>query len=130
LASAVDLARFAAAFDSPEQCPILSPPSVHRLWQRPDGEASFAGDQPKDVYYALGWQVREVGEGRTNQWHSGSLPGTATLLIRRHDGKNFVALLNSRVSPTTSHLGREIDQELHRAASQVSEWPNYDLFSP
>jgi N-acyl-D-amino-acid deacylase len=130
LASAVDLARFAAAFDDPEHCPILSATSLKLLNGRPPGAAGFDGEQPKVVYYGLGWQVRDLGDNHYNQWHSGSLPGTATILIRRHDGKNFVALLNSRVSPRTEHLGREIDGALHRAADQVSAWPPIDLFSP
>jgi len=119
IASAVDLVRFAAAFDDPANCPLLSEASVRLMAQRPEGAAGNDGDQPKDVYYSLGWQVRDLGDGRLNHWHTGSLPGTATILIRRHDGLNFVALLNSRVSPTASHLGREIDAALHRAAAQV-----------
>lgn len=128
LASAVSLAKFVSAFDHPEACSILSPESVRRLWQRPEGAAGYESGQPKVVYYGLGWQCREVGAGRLNRWHTGSLPGTATIMIGRHDGKNFVALLNSRVSPVTQHLGREIDQRLHRAASEVEHWPEYDLF--
>ncbi|MDP1560979.1 MAG: serine hydrolase [Pirellulaceae bacterium] len=128
LASATDLARFAAAFDRPEACPILSADSISGMFQRPLGAAGFEGETPKNVYYGLGWQVREVGRNSYNVWHSGSLPGTATILIRRHDGKNFVALLNSRVGPLVQHLGREIDAELHRAAAEVAEWPSTDLF--
>lgn len=128
LASALDLARFAAAFDDPEKCPILSASSIEQMRQRPPGAAGFEGQEPKPVFYGLGWQVRDVGDNRYNVWHSGSLPGTATILIRRHDGKNFVALLNSRVSPRTQHLGREVDAALHRAADKVSTWPTHDLF--
>jgi len=129
LASATDLARFVTAFDQPKECKILSAESVALMWQRPEGAAGHAGTRPKDVYYGLGWQVREVDRQAYNVWHSGSLPGTATLLIRRHDGKNFVALLNSRVGPTTTNLGREIDAELHRAAAKVAVWPTIDLFA-
>lgn len=128
LASAVDLARFAAAFDDPENCPILSAASIERMLQRPPGAAGFDAEQPKSVYYGLGWQVRDVGDNRYNVWHSGSLPGTATILIRRHDGRNFVALLNSRVSPRSQHLGRDVDLALHRAAEKVSSWPVLNLF--
>ena len=59
-----------------------------------------------------------------NYWHTGSLPGTATILIRRHDGRNFVALINSRVSKSSNHLGRAIDSLLHKAANEVTDWPN------
>jgi N-acyl-D-amino-acid deacylase len=132
LASAVDLARLAAALDDPTNCPILSADSLAQIHQRPPGAAGYNGNQPKDVYYGLGWQVRSLpehnGQASWNLWHSGSLPGTATILIRRHDGRNFVALLNSRVGPTGTAIGSDIDASLHRAAAEVAEWPNYDLF--
>ena len=134
LASAVDLARLAAALDDPAACPILTAASLTEIRQRPSEAAGHNGPQPKDVYYGLGWQVRQLaqttadGQPQFNLWHSGSLPGTATILIRRHDGRNFVALLNSRVSPTGSSVGSDIDPQLHRAAAEVAEWPTVDLF--
>ncbi|MEZ6134781.1 MAG: serine hydrolase [Pirellulaceae bacterium] len=124
IASATDLAKFAAAFDDPDHCPILSRESIEAMYARPPGSAGQDEDgQEKAVYYSLGWNNRVVGKGRTNHWHTGSLSGTATILIRRHDGKNFVALLNSRVSPSTDHLGREIDSLLHQMANAVVDWP-------
>ena len=130
IASAVDLARFASAFDDPEHCKILKPESIKLMHLRPPGRAGYEEDgQPSETYYSLGWLNRPVGEGKTNHWHTGSLAGTATLLIRRHDGKNFIALFNTRTSPHTEHMGREIDGLLHKAANEVEEWPQEDLFS-
>ena len=96
---------------------------------RPPGLAGHEenGD-PKEVYYSLGWLNRTVGENKTNHWHTGSLAGTATILIRRHDGKNLIALFNTRTSPAAEHLGREIDPRLHKAADKVKDWPQEDLF--
>jgi N-acyl-D-amino-acid deacylase len=134
LASAVDLARLATAMDDPESCPILTASSLTEICQRPPGSAGYNGQQPKDVYYGLGWQVRQLtnttpdGQPQFNLWHSGSLPGTATLLIRRHDGRNFVALLNSRIGPTGTAIGNDIDTSLHRAAAEIADWPTHDLF--
>jgi N-acyl-D-amino-acid deacylase len=129
IASAVDLARFASAFDDPENCPILSAESIRTMHARPPGLAGHEEDgSEKPVYYSLGWSNRVLDGGRMNYWHTGSLPGTATILIRRHDGRNFVALLNSRVSPTASHLGRAIDSLLHKAAAGVTDWPAENLF--
>lgn len=123
LASATDLAKFASAFDDPQHCPILSPESIEQMYARPEGKAGYEDDgTPKDVFYSLGWQNRVIktDDGKTNynHWHTGSLPGTATILIRRHDGKNMVALMNTRVSPTENHLGRAIDSLLHQATNQ------------
>ncbi len=129
LASAVDLARFAAAFDDPDRCPILSRASIEQMYARPS--ASPGGDGDSDpVYYSLGWQNRVLDDGdRINHWHNGSLPGTLSILIRRHDGRNLVALLNTRFSPHTKELALELDRVLHRAANAVEQWPEVDLFS-
>ncbi|WP_182870030.1 serine hydrolase [Rhodopirellula sp. JC639] len=125
IASASDLAKFAAALDDPDDCPILTRRSIEWMYRRPPGLAGHDADgTEKDRYYSLGWSNRVVGPGKVNHWHTGSLNGTATIMIRRHDGKNFVALLNSRVSPSASHLGKAIDQLLHEAANKVTDWPN------
>jgi N-acyl-D-amino-acid deacylase len=124
IASATDLAKFAAAFDDPEHCKILSAASIATMFARPAGLAGHEEDgTEKAVFYSLGWFNRVVGEGQQNNWHTGSLAGTATILIRRHDGRNFVALFNARGSSDAAHFGREIDPQLHQAADEVSEWP-------
>src|SRR5690606_38683770 len=117
IASAVDLARFAACFDDPAGCPILSAESIETMYARPPGLAGHDEDgKPKDVYYSLGWSNRVVQDDRRNHWHTGSLSGTATIMIRRHDGKNFIALFNSRTSPQATHQGRESKGLLNEAA--------------
>ncbi len=128
LASAVDLARFASAFDDPETCKVLSQESVHTMYAKPAegaGDDSNGGDAS---YYSCGWMNRDAADGEANHWHAGSLPGTSTLLVRRHDGRNWVLLFNSRVSPHISHLSKEADGLLHKAAAEVVEWPAHDLF--
>ncbi|MCA9043675.1 MAG: serine hydrolase [Planctomycetaceae bacterium] len=122
IASASDLARLASAFDDVQNSPLLSKDSIGLMYSRPPGLAGHDDEgKEKEVYYSLGWQNRVVGEGQVNHWHTGSLPGTATILIRRHDGMNMVALMNTRVSPSSSHLGRAIDQLLHKAAKVLKE---------
>jgi N-acyl-D-amino-acid deacylase len=69
-----------------------------------------------------------VENDKINRWHTGSLPGSAALLVRRHDGRNWAVLLNTRVSAHSSHLARTIDPLLHQAADEVTRWPDYDLF--
>ncbi|MDG1895803.1 MAG: serine hydrolase [Fuerstiella sp.] len=124
IASAVDLAKFAAAFDDPDNCLLLSRESIELMYRRPPGLAGHEDDgSEKDVFYSLGWFNRVGGGGSVNHWHTGSLAGTSAIMIRRHDEKNFVALLNSRVSSSASHLGRAIDHLLHEAANEVTDWP-------
>ena len=129
IASAVDLARFAAALHDPQHCPLLKPETIRIMqappeppvWRNSDGSL-------KDHYYGCGWLVRPVGqEGKANYWHTGSLPGTYTLLVRRHDGVSWAILFNQR-SDDEKLADSEIDPALHRAANAVNEWPRFDLF--
>ncbi|MEZ6117075.1 MAG: serine hydrolase [Pirellulaceae bacterium] len=122
IASAEDLARFAAELDDPNTCRLLNAASLEQMYVRPPGLAGFAEDgSEKEVYYSLGWLNRVLANGKVNHWHTGSLSGTAAVLIRRHDGVNLVALLNTRTSPTSSHLGKDVDQVLHAAANEVED---------
>jgi N-acyl-D-amino-acid deacylase len=129
IASAVDLVRFACAFDEPERCPLLTPESVAAMFACPEGSAGHEPDgRPKDAYYACGWMVRPTGDGKANHWHGGSLPGTNTLLVRRHDGLNWAVLFSQRADESGLGYG-DIDPGLHRAAGAVEQWPEWDLFA-
>ena len=85
-------------------------------------------DRRRTCFISLGWFSRALADGKHSYWHTGSLPGTAAILIRRHDGKNFTVLFNARSSPHASHFGRAIDGLLHEAAGEVDQWPTDDLF--
>ena len=58
---------------------------------------------------------------------NGSLPGTATLLVRRSDGLDWAVLFNQRQNGGKLNDGA-IDPALHRAAAEVKDWPKEDLF--
>lgn len=125
LASAPDLVRFASAFDDPAHSPLLKPETIATMFARPAGLAGNEPDgRPRDSYYGCGWFVRPVGKGgAANHWHTGSLDGTSTLLVRRHDGLNWAVLFNTRSGPRDEVPGRAIDPLLHTAADAVREWP-------
>jgi CubicO group peptidase (beta-lactamase class C family) len=130
LASAVDLVRFACAFDVPEQCRILRPRTIETMLARPDGPAGYdTSGKPTPAYYACGWQVRTLAaRGHVNTWHTGSLSGTSTLLVRRFDGKNWAVLFNMRTARNGHRLAVVIDPLIHKAADRVKHWPETDLF--
>jgi len=129
IASAIDVARFAAALHDPQDCPLLEAKTIQTMHAAPEPPVARNDDGSlKDHYYGCGWLVRPVGkEGKANYWHTGSLPGTCTLLVRRWDGVSWAVLFNQRSDD--DHLpDSEIDPALHRAANAVVEWPRFDLF--
>jgi N-acyl-D-amino-acid deacylase len=130
IASAVDLARFAAALDESKQSPLLKPAAFRIMQAPPAAPVSRKRDGSlEDRYYGCGWMVRPVGgDGKANYWHSGSLPGTATLLQRRWDGLSWVVLFNQRSEDKKLPDGA-IEAALHRAADSITEWPQRNLFS-
>ncbi len=129
IASAVDLVRFASAFDEPAKSPLLKADTIREMFSPPAAPVARTTEgKLKDFYYGLGWQVRPVGrEGKANTWHSGSLPGTSTLLVRRWDGLDWAVLFNLRSNDEKLPNGA-IDGALHKAAGKVTEWPKEDLF--
>lgn len=124
IASVIDLARFAAALDEPERSPLLNPETFAAMYAPPPPPVSRTADgKLEPAYYACGWMVRPVKDGRANYWHAGGMPGTTGLLVRRWDGLSWAVLFNQR-SPDDA-----IDPALHRAAGAVAKWPEHDLFS-
>ena len=41
IASAIDLVKFASAFELPAKCPILSKSAIETMWQRPHGSPGY-----------------------------------------------------------------------------------------
>lgn len=122
IASAIDLAKFGAAFDSAESCPILSSHSITMMFDRSQPTSETENRRS----YSLGWMNVKQVDGKVNHWHSGSLPGTASILIRRNDGLTLVVLCNTRESSApepNNKLSKELDAMLHRAANAV-DWTN------
>ena len=129
IASATDLVRFASAFDSPDECSILSADSIGKMIERPEGLAGHDADgNPKAKYYGLGWSVTLDESGNARASHGGSLPGTNTILIRRPDGRNIALLFNTRVTARLSRVVNAVLPRLTEAIDDVEEWPEHDLF--
>lgn len=91
----------------------------------PPGAAGLEADgEPRDAYYTCGWMVRAIGNTRrANIWHTGSLDGTSTLLVRCHDGLCWAILFNSRDSVKKKNPAGTIDSLVHEAADAVQAWP-------
>ncbi len=131
IVSAIDLVRFASAFDDPEKCPILKEESIARMFASPVGMKKYglSKEDPR-AYYSLGWMNGPAADGdQIDNWHMGSLPGTATLLVRKHNGRNFAIVFNARSSPAAAHFGKAIQAEFSKALDNVAEWPKTDLYN-
>jgi CubicO group peptidase (beta-lactamase class C family) len=117
LATAVDLVRFARVYDG--VTPVLTAASAAQAFAVPETGAK------RGRYYGCGWHVHQGDRGLTT-WHSGSLPGTHTLLVRRFDGLTWAVIFDQRDDPSGSPY-REIDTALHETADDLPRWPAGDL---
>ncbi|PSK96331.1 CubicO group peptidase (beta-lactamase class C family) [Murinocardiopsis flavida] len=122
LASAADLVRFASIFDSADSG-VLDAAAIKRTFATPETGVGSGGS-----YYGMGWHVRPVsgGTGR-NTWHTGSLPGTSTLLVRTSQNMSWAVLFNQRDDPSGLSY-TSIDGAMWDAVRGVGSWPSHDLF--
>ena len=100
LATASDLVRFATHLD------MLRPRSIAEMTT---GTAANAG-------YACGWAVNKA----PNWWHTGSLPGTTSILVRTASGFCWAALLNNREASVDT--GGALDRMMWEMVRQVKGW--------
>ncbi len=123
IASSIDLAKFAAAFDSLSDANgqattrggLLQPMTVrdmfspHAEMSKPDAEGKGGQD------YGYGWMLRpeaHPAEGRPPRMvarHGGALPCTASTMIHFPDGTNVAVLFNLGRTPEGKFFGGEID---------------------
>ena len=135
IGSAIDLVRFANENDESVAAArrgrrqIVRPDTLQKMFARPGGNVSRDADgKPKPAFYGCGWEVRPKQRGR-NIWHTGSLSGTSSLVVRRHDGLCWAVLFNVRENAEGKGLAQIIDPLIHRAADAVDDWPTrLDLF--
>ncbi|MDX1943853.1 MAG: serine hydrolase domain-containing protein [Pirellulaceae bacterium] len=127
IASAVDLVKFAAAFDLVDggrksRGGFLKAANV-RLMFSPQativrGELNGQGS----VFYGLGWNLREE-EGLLVARHGGSLPCTASSLMHFPDGLNVAVLFNIGRTGDNKPLGGLIEGPLTELVRGIEKWP-------
>jgi hypothetical protein len=107
IARPADLVRFAVHVDGFATTPnILSPSTIQVM-------TSATRANPR---YAKGWAVNQSG----NWWHTGSLPGTATIMVRTHSGFCWGALANAR--RPQSDMEGDLDRLVWMMARKVAAW--------
>jgi len=113
LASAVDLVRFAVRCDGLATKPdILSAASITTTTTASTARST----------YCKGWALHPDG----NWFHDGSLPGTASIMVRTGTGLCWAAIVNTRRRP--SDLEGDLDRMMWNLIGKVGTWPAYDLF--
>lgn len=136
IASAPDLVRFCSRMDLTGPSP-LKRETLLEMYAHPEGKAPTS--RKPTYFYGCGWNVREFARASASQpgtplriqrnvWHSGSLPGTATLMVGRHDGYAWAVLFNRRQPPKSPNLTGRIDPWIHKAVNSVTRWPKKNLF--
>ena len=120
--SAIDLLRFVVAVDGRDNIALVSDETIELMTARPHYR------EGKRVWYGLGWSVRDIGRGRSNWWHGGSLPGTTSLVVRAANGSSWAVVMNSRPKDWRK-FARTLDKAMWKAFRQVTQWPRHDLFS-
>lgn len=114
IASASDLVRFVVAVDGFATKPDVLSPATLQLMVTPPPALNSG--------YGLGWWVNAEGS-----WcHTGSLPGSSSLLERTRDGYTWAILLNRR--STHKDYFQELNALIRNNIKKVREWPAYDLF--
>jgi N-acyl-D-amino-acid deacylase len=130
IASAIELVRFADAFNDAARSPLLNESSVRTMLARPPGAPGLKQGRPAPDYYGCGWSVRpEARSDRYTKWHGGLLAGSSTLLVARADGLNWAILFNSDAAGAGTEFGALIDGPLHQTADRITTWPAEDLYA-
>jgi CubicO group peptidase (beta-lactamase class C family) len=109
LATPTDLVQFL------NHVPNLLKPETIRIMTTP----SPAYPQGSPAKYARGWMVRNNGLG--NWWHSGSLPGSTTIMVRTSTGLSWAALTSTRTEPSNV-IDTALDEMMWNMVRQVPAW--------
>ena len=103
IATPSDLVQFAMHVDGFQFTPSLLKPDSLKAMTTPS--AANSG-------YACGWCVNRI----PNWWHSGSLPGTLTIMVRTASGLCWAAFTNTRCE------GLNLDELMWRVVKAVPAW--------
>lgn len=126
VASAVDLVRFADAFNPDAKTTVLSRETIELMFVPPPGALGHRVDGTvKEYSYAMGWEIRPFGWNRINDValvsHDGRIPGTSAIIVRRADGVNWAVVFNRDKSKVSNRsLANTIRGEFDRAVAAVT----------
>jgi CubicO group peptidase (beta-lactamase class C family) len=108
LATPRDLVLFLNHVDGLKSTPNILKPETIKWMTTPS---------PVNSGYARGWAVNSAN----NWWHSGSLPGTTTIMVRTASGFCWAALTNTRRTGQPD-IGLALDNMVWDMARKVTAW--------
>ncbi|MBN2022342.1 MAG: beta-lactamase family protein [Pirellulales bacterium] len=132
IASAVDLARFAAALDDPAHCPLMKESTYRAMLAPPEGPVGHQADgSPRPTYYACGWNVRPDARSPAQyaKWHGGLLAGSSTNLVCQSNRVNWIVLFNSDADARGRQFAALVDPLLRKTVGAIRDWPEEDGFA-
>jgi CubicO group peptidase (beta-lactamase class C family) len=115
IASTTGLVQFLDHLGGSANLPSLLKPETIRVMTTP----APAYPQNSPGKYARGWMVRKDGQG--NWWHSGSLPGSTTIMVRTASGMCWAALTNTRTEPH-NQMDAALDELVWNMVRAVPAW--------
>ncbi len=116
ISTARDLVRLVLAVDGfATKADILSTATINTM--------TTAGSN--NQYYAKGWSVNSFN----NWWHTGSLDGSASIIVRSSGGYVWALILDKRAVTNTNTFWGELDNLPWNCISSTSSWPTHDLLA-
>lgn len=88
--------------------------------------AAMTAASAQNANYASGWQVNSAN----NWWHTGSLDGTASMVVRSANGYTWALLLNKRLTNAQANaFWGAVDGLGWNCISGATSWPTHDLMA-
>ena len=123
IATAKDLAVFAASLDVPTHGGSLNAESIQKLFSRPPETGVASNGVDLTAYYAYGWHVESTVPTGTAGWHDGLFTGTSSFLMRRRDGIVWALIFNTENDNNKQVPSEVIAPQINQLADSILRWP-------
>jgi CubicO group peptidase (beta-lactamase class C family) len=123
IATATDLALFAASLEIPPHAGALNADSIRQLFSRPPETGIASNGLDLSSYYAYGWHVDSTVPRGRSEWHDGLFAGTSSFLMRRPDGIVWALIFNTENDNNKQVPSELIAPEINLLADSISNWP-------
>jgi len=123
LATASDLARFAASLDIAAPSRPLNADSIQQMFVRPQETGYAANGVELPAWYAHGWHMQSTVPEGTAAWHDGLFGGTSAFVMRRPDGIVWAMIFNTDNDDSRQVPSEVMAPRINRLADSITKWP-------